>query len=260
MNTEEQNNNSIDAILRETYRGVEPPDSWEGLRERIDRRIDSKGTFSIIDVEVVRSIVFWRRLAFGMAACFLLTAGLLVYWAGFKSDVQEYQRQQLDPTANNTMFTPSDLNRLSVAFSQVRQLFGQQSPWLVVGSGNSGEIGVDNQTPRKAGADKVIVLRLVLNSENQGEKHRYFDVVMFANQQASFHLPLLNDTVMFISLMPTLKDDRMVAVELEVQINGGSKAWSISTVADNVFTSLARLRANGSWVNIDGIGRLMPES
>ena len=82
MNTNGRKDNIIDEILKDAHREIEPHDSWQALRTRIDHRISSKKSASIPATEMAKRLIFWRRLAFSMAACFLVTAGILIYFLG----------------------------------------------------------------------------------------------------------------------------------------------------------------------------------
>lgn len=250
MNTNDKNDSAINQILQEAHKEIEPSDSWQGLRDRIDRRIDSK---QFVSIPTMRKVAFWRRLAFGMAACFLITAGILLYFLGVHYGVQEYHQQQI--AAANNLLNRADLNRLNFAFSQVRQLFGQQSQWIVIGSGDSTQMGVADRMVSGTDNSKVIVVRLVVNLGGERSPWQYFDVVTFSNQLANFQLPIAGASALDISLKPILKNDGRIEVEINAQAEGGSQANSISTLLDDRFTSLVRMRANGKWLNIDAIGQ-----
>lgn len=248
MNTN-NNDNMMDEILKDAYREIEPADSWDSLRTRIDQRISRKESVS----GIANNVVFWRRLAFGMAACFLLTAGILFYFLGFNSGMKIHQQKQLAGT--NNLLNTAELEHLRVAFSQVDQLFGQQSQWIMVGSGNSTQLGVGDKLASQSSVGEVIVVRLGVNLDNQSGQPQYFDLVSFSGQQANFQLPIAGTSAIDISLRPILRNDGTVEVEINAKTNDNSQAKSISTVVDNHFTSLVRMRANGNWVDIDGIAR-----
>lgn len=249
MNTDDKNNNTIDEILKEAHKEIEPIDSWQELRDRIDHRMDSN---KFVSVPAMGNVAFWRRLAFGMAACFLITAGILIYFLGVKYGMREYQHRQI--TANN-LLNQADLNRLSFAFSQVRHLFGQHSQWIMIGSGDSTQMGVAEKMVSGADNSNVIIVRLAVNLDSTGLSQQYFDVVTFSNQEANFQIPLANASAITISLKPILKNNGRIEVEIDAQVDGTSGANSISMVVGNKFTSLIRMRANDNWVNIDGIGQ-----
>ena len=257
MSTKDNNDNIIDSILKDTHSEIEPTDSWQALRARIDRRIDGEGLSSASAAGMMKNIVFWRRLAFGMAACFLLAVGVLIYFLGLNYSLREYKQKQLVATASDNLLNQTEINRLRFAFSQIRQLFGKQSQWMMIGSGNSTQIGlVGEMTPIVRNRD-VVVVRLALNIGDVEAPRQYFDVVVFSNQEANFQLPVAYASAIDVSLKPVLRNDGTIEVEINAQADGVSKAGSISIVADDTFTSLIRMRANGNWVEIDGVGQLM---
>jgi hypothetical protein len=255
MNANKKNDEIVNAILKDTHRETEPPDSWEALRTRIDHRIDNRKSSSLPLAQQDGSVVFWRRIALAMAACFLLTAGLLVRTIGFVQRGKDSRRQHAT-TTNQGLFSPAQLNQLNRTFSNVRELFGQQLPWIVVGAGSNAEIGVDEMV-RREDISKVIVVRLALNLEKQKAGHRYFDVVTFSDQLVNCKLLLAENSAIAVSLKPIIRKDGIIAVEINARVNGSSESRSITTLRGNTFTSLVRLRANGEWVNIDGIAQSM---
>lgn len=257
MNTNKKNDNIIDAILKDAHGEIEPPDSWQTLRTRIDRKINSGELRLPQATQFSKDVAFWRRIALSLAACLLITLGLLIYTIGFAQRTKGHWQRPLTGT-NQGLLSQAQLKQLSTIFSYVRQLFGQHSPWIVVGSGDDAEIGVDGQIARTADTSKVVIVRLVVNLEKQNAKSQYFDIVTFSNQQASFQVLLADASVMDVSLKPILRNDGTIAVEINAQVDSGSQASGSSIVADNVFTSLVRMRANGDWVNIDAVAQSMP--
>jgi hypothetical protein len=250
MNTNDRSNNTINEILKEAYSEIEPPDSWRALRVRIDDRIDSK---QFVSASTMENIAFWRRLAFSMAACFLITAGILLYFLGSHYGIQKFQQRQVDAVSN--LLNQTDLHRLSLTFSQVRQLFGQQSQWIMVGSGDNTQMGVANRMVSGPDSSKIVIVRLAVNLDDAGLPQQYYDIVTFSNQQANFQLPITGISAIDISLTPILKDNGRIEIEINAQADGKSQANSVSTVLNDRFTSLVRIRANGNWVNIDGVGQ-----
>jgi hypothetical protein len=249
MNTNDKNDSAINQILQEAHKEIEPSDSWQALRARIDRRIGSK---KFVSSQATGNVIFWRRLAFGMAACFLVTAGILLYFLGAHYGVQEYEQRQV--AAANNLLNQADLNRLSFAFSQVRQLFGRHSQWIMIGSGHNTQMGVTDKMV--SGADsKIIVVRLAVNLDDVRSPRQYFDIVTFSNQQANFQLSIADASAIDVSFKPKLTNDGIIEVEINAQAEGKSRVNSVSTILDDRFTSLVRMRANGKWVNIDAIGQ-----
>lgn len=255
MNADKKDDDIVDAILKDAHREIEPPDSWDALRTRIDYRIKSRKPSSLPLTQLNGSVVFWRRMALVMAACFLLAAGLLIYTIGFVQHTEDSKGRRVAVT-NQGLFSQTQLNQLMKTFSNVRELFGQQSPWIMVGSGSNAEIGID-EIARTADTSNVVAVRLALNPETEDAGRRYFDIVTFSNQRINCQLPMADASGIDISLRPTLENDGIVALEIDARVNGTSVSRSATTVANDVFTSLVRLRANGHWVNIDAVAQLM---
>ena len=252
MNANEKRDDFINAILKDAHNEIQPCDSWQALRARIDERVYGKDMPSVFITRRIKNAAFWRRVALAMAACLIITLAILVYILGYTGGNR--QRQQI-ATDNQGLLSHDQLAQLSTAFSHVRQLFGQHTPWMVVDSGGDGEIGVDGQMLKIADSNKVIIVRLAVNVENQKEMRRYFDVVTFSNQQVRFRMSLTDDSDMDVSLKPMLTSDGRIEVEINAQVDGGSQAGGVVTVADNLFTSLVRVRADSNWVNIDAVAR-----
>jgi hypothetical protein len=249
MNAKNKNDSVIDEILKEAHNNIEPPDSWQALRARIDSGISSKKNITISFVE---NIVFWRRLSFGMAACFLISAGILFYFIGTYYKGQKNHNQQIAIADN--LFNQADLNRLSFTFSQVQQLFGQQSQWIIVGSGGSTQMGVAQKMISRADNSKIIVVRLAVNLDNMESSRQYFDIVTFSNQQTSFQLPITAASI-DISLTPILRNNGKIEVEVSAQIDGRALSDKTNSVFSNKYIRLISMQANGVWVNIEGIAQ-----
>jgi hypothetical protein len=244
MKTNDKKDKFINALLADVYKETIPEDSWEALRVRIDHKLkdyECRSGHAKID----KSVTFWRRIAFAMAACLAITVGLLVYMIVSKEIPEN------TGTKNEALLSQSQLHQLSTTFSHVRQLFGHHSPWIVVNTAGDSEIGVDNKIARSTNDSKVIVLRLVVSLEEQKIKRQYFDVVTFSNQQAQFQIHLTGSLAMDVTTKPILKDDGTIAVEINAQVDNSVRTSGVGTVANNTLTSLFSMRVNGNWVNID---------
>jgi len=251
MNINAKKDELIDVILKDAHSQIQPPDSWEAFRGRIEDRIYGGDMPSISITRLGKDAAFWRRMTLAMAACLVITLALLIYILGYSGG----NWRQETATDGRGLLSQAQLHQLSTAFSHVRQLFGRHCPWMVVDSGGEGEIGVDNQTIETAVTNKVIVVRLAVNVENQKATPLYLDVVTFSDQQVSFRTPLADDLAIDVSLKPVLTNVGKIVVEIKARLDDGSQAGGVMTVADNVFTSLVRVRSNSSWVNIDAVAR-----
>lgn len=250
MKTNDERDEILNALLADAYKETTPEDSWEALRVRIDDKLN--GYECRFDhTKMHKSVTFWRRIAFAMAACLAVTFGLLVYTIVSKGIPKN------SGTNNESLLSQSQLHQLSTTFSHVRQLFGYHSPWIVVSTAGDSEIGVDNKITQSKDDGKIIVMRLVVSLEEPKIKRQYFDVVTFSNQQAHFQVPLIGPLAMDVTTKPILKDDGTIAVEISAQVDNSIRASGVGTVANNALTSLVSMRINGNWVNIDATAHSM---
>jgi hypothetical protein len=237
------NENDIKSILKQTYNEVLPPDSWEALRSRIDDKIKS-GDESVVKPEKLRgNAVFWRRTALALAACLVLVLALLIC-AIYKTTANQKNTQGL--------LSQGQVEQLSAVFSNVRELFANQQPWLVVEAGGKGEIGVANSDPTNAATGKILIIRLAVNMQ---DKLQYYDVVALSSQQVSFSIPSVDGRDMNISLKPTLTSDSKIAVEIDARLNNGQNAGDTVTIANHFFTSLLKVKSDSQQVSIDAVGQ-----
>lgn len=252
MNTNQKNDDLIKAILKEAHNEIQPRDSWEALRARIDKRVCDEERYSVSIKRVGRNATFWRRIALAMAACLVITTGLLIY---LLDNSQSGQQEQIN-LANQGLLNQRQLDQLSIAFSHVRELFETHCPWMVIDSGGEGEIGVDYRTAEATDANKIIIIRLAVNVEGQEVQRRYFDVVTFSNQQVSFSASIADSSDIGISIKPMITHDGTIEIEVKVGLESGPQTGDFVTVADDKFTSLVRVKSNSNWVNIDATGQL----
>jgi len=256
MSTDERNNNNVDVILKDAHREIAPCDSWEAMRARINRRLDSRELSSAPSAPFSKRVAFWRRTALAMAACFLITAGTLIYFLG-SNRAKKHRREQPIAAVNNNLFDQAQLERLSFAFSQVRQLFGRQSGWIMIGSDNNAEVGLVDKTSSVTDTDKIVVVRLAVTVGNGEKRRQYYDLVMLPSQQANLRLSLANASTLNVALRPILKQDGSIIVESNTEIDDGSRDYSVSTLTGNAFTSLATILTNGNQIYVEGIGQSM---
>lgn len=251
MSANDRQDDILRQDLRDAHETIEPKDSWDSLRTRIDAELDGRRLSPVQTAQTRRSTVLWRRMALAMAACLLVTSGLLIYMVISSGDASEPRNM------NSGLLSKAQMEQLSTTFAHVRQLFGENSPWIVVGSGDDAEIGVANKVATKNG-EKVLIIRLAISTEQKDAKPRYFDIVAFSNQRANFEIPMADASVVNVSLKPFLSDGGVVSVEINANINGGLVAANVETIANKAFTSLLQMQANGKQVNISAAGQLMP--
>ena len=253
MDAQENKDDQIIAALRETHDAIQPQDSWEALRDRIDKRLYKKGSSPISFSRLSQNAVFWRRVAFAAAACLVVTVALLIYTIKNTG----IGRQEQMALAKQGLFNQNQLEHLNVAFSHVRELFGTQCPWMVIDSGGEGQIGVDGGKEEAIDTSKVVVIRLAVNFEGQKLKRQYFDVVTFPNQQVSFSMAVDEDSDLGVSIRPFMASGGGIAVEIKTGPESSARTGEVITVANDRFTSLARVKSGGSWVDIDAVGRVV---
>lgn len=254
MNDNQKNDVNVEKLLKEAYNETQPRDSWEALRVRINHRIDERESPKRLTYKVNKQSLFWRRIALGLAACLILSSGLLVY------TIIQFQSGEVpqNPVATEGLFSQTELNQLRSMFINVREVFGQQLPWVVVGAGNEAEIGLEDVVGT-GGTSKIVFVRLAVDIDEQDKARRYFDIAAFSGHNASFQFPISELSIVKVSLKPVLEESGAVALEVHATVNGDSEARSTTIVVGDSFTSLVRMRANGQWVNIEGIGQLVSE-
>ena len=240
MNNENESQNDIKATLQDINNAIQPEDSWEALRQRIDNQIEGSNGFSGQVVNI--SLVFWRRTAFALAACLVLATAILFY---------VIQKPLQNNHLKQGLLTQGQVEQLGAAFSNIRKLFGSDTPWMVVDSSGKGEIGVD--IPAADGdSEKVIVLRLAVNTP---DKQQYYDVVALANQRISFNLTQVDCPDMNVSIRPEIRSGK-ITIAINVRLDDTEQANDTITIADNRFTSLVQMASDNKLVTIDATGQL----
>ncbi len=189
-----------------------------------------------------------------MAACFMMTAGALIYVLSIEHGANIRQQQVLS-TKNDMVPKQSDIDSMVNTFSQVRQLFGEQSRWIAIGSDNKSDIGLSENTLENEKTEKLIIVRLAVSCINDHAHFEYYDIITYEDQLANLNLPISRAHGMQVALRPVIKKDGTISVEINAVIDGASKSKSICTVADDCFTPLIHMRVNGDWVRIDAVGK-----
>ena len=251
MNTGE-NDNLINEILKEAHEEIQPRDSWEALKSRIDKKVFDEHRSSPTVLRLRRNSVFWRRIALALAACLVITTGLLVYVLG---DRQSDRRNQII-SADKGFLSREQLGQLSVAFSHVQELFGTACPWMVIDSGGEGEIGVDERTQEAADSGRVIIIRLAINVEGRQLQRRYLDIVTLPEREANFNITVADNTDIGVSIKPFITSEGKITIVMNAETDSVSQKSDMVTVADNKFTCLTRIKSNSNWVSIDATGQL----
>jgi hypothetical protein len=128
---------------------------------------------------------------------------------------------------------------------------------MIINSGGKSEIGIDNQVTEPTDANTIVVLRLAVNMEGVETIPQYFDVVTFSDQLVSFNIPMSVDKNINIALKPAVTNNDSLAVEINTQLDSGSRTKKVAIITDDFFTSLIRIKTNGNWININATGRQM---
>lgn len=255
MDTHGKNETELGAVLKEVYESTKPADSWEALRTRIDGVIGDARLKDIRRHGSLSSVSIRRRWVMAAAAaCVIVGLSILSYLVGMKSGERRYQHEQL-LAANTDLFTDVKLNQLHEAFSQVRSLFSDELPWIMVGEGNNVQIGVNGRQFNEVDTGHVVFIRLAVSMEGGGGSGQYFDIVTFANHRVELLLPLAANVGVHVCLTPRLSTDGTIDVEIDASVNGGAHAQNTGRIEDDSFISLVRMRADGGWLSINGTGR-----
>lgn len=246
MNDKEKKDGRIDILLKVAHNVIQPTDSWKALRDRIDKKVSKNNTAK----RHIGNSTFWRRLALTLAACLVLALALLACVLSKPGN----NGQQEIITAEQGLFNPQQIEQLNTAFSHVRELFGTQNPWMVVETGGSGEIGTEGQA-NGADGNKVIIVRLAVNMNGRKGQTRYFDVVTLPDRLVSFSVSIGENSDMEIAMKPIIANSGRIEIEINARLNNSSQAGGAVTITDNMFTSLVRVKSDGSWIDIDAIGQ-----
>lgn len=235
-------------ILKQAHEEIQPRDSWQALRSRIDERINNKNTSSGLITKLNGNISFWRRAALAAAACLVITSALLI------CVILDNKHQSNFPYKDN-LLAQNQIVNLSEAFSHVQDLFEQNCPWMIISAAGKGELGDENQKLNAADNKKIIVLRLAVNIPNENNAQQYFDVVTFENQLVTFDMPVAGDTNINLTLKSAIVKNNMIEVEISTRFNSGVSKNNIVTIANNSFKRLTSIKTNGSWINIIATGQ-----
>jgi hypothetical protein len=244
---EKNKKDELSEFLKEAYEQIQPRDSWQALRSRIDKKIENRKDASGFINKLNGNIVFWRRAAFAAAACLVITFILLLYCI--------FNNHQNGFAGTNNLLVKNQLKQLSEAFSQVQDLFNQNCPWIMINSSGKGEIGDESKKINASEAKKIIVLRLAVNINSDQAKPQLFDVVTFDNQLVSFDMPVTENSNMSVTLRPVISANNKIEVQIDTRLDSGSKTNNTVTIADDSFKTLARVKSNGSWININATGQ-----
>lgn len=241
--------NELGKMLQQAHTSIVPEDSWNDLRSRINNRLQDG-----IDSRTHKEIVRWRSLCISLAACLLLVSGLLINSMSFNLGIRQ-NLPGLDSDYHRLSL--KDVENLTVAFANIRQLFSDENPWIVFGPNKETTMGINNGMTTTFERNKFVVLRLVIKT-GTASPSRYYDIVTFPNKSATFKTPFTDEADILITVKPKLNNGK-IEVEYEAQINGGSVTNSIASLDNNDFTQLVGMGTNKGRVDIFGIAKIVSE-
>lgn len=243
-------NNQLDKMLQQAHSSIEPEDSWEGLRSRIDSRLHDGN-----DLRVHRQIIKWRFLCISLAACLLLVSGLLIYSVGFNLGIRRRSLSGLN--ADYHQLSLSEIENLTIAFSNVRQLFSDENPWIVFGPNQETSMGINNGAGITFEQNKFVVVRLAIK-KGPASASKYYDIVTFPNKSATFKTHFTDEADILVTVKPRLNNGE-IEVEYEALINGGSGTNSVASLDNNNFTQLVGMETNKGRIDIFGTAQIVSE-
>lgn len=245
---EQETTEALEGVLRREYERVVPTDSWEDLRKRIDERLAIE--------KWRRQGVFWKRVALAMAACLVVSSGLLgLAWLQWRKGSTAASTQLL--AASAPWLNDAQTQRLGAAFEQIRAVFADQAAWFMVDSNGGTQIGVSNGVAQAKETSPIVVIRLALQGETQAGEPRCLDVVAVLQRRVDLQIPLAEGVLVDVSLLPRLSGDGGIVLETRIQASGSAPAGGTVAVSDAPYASLARVRAGDKWVHVHAVAKFI---
>jgi hypothetical protein len=230
----------IETVLRQTHRSVQPVDSWEALRGRIDSRLDA--------ATATARVIFWRRIALAAAACFAVTSLLLGYVT------LRHARPEAAPVvladADPPLLDDAQIERLTQAFAQVRNMFAERSPWFMIDSLGNSQLGLSEPQQPADATQRVIVVRLALRDRESSTAGQYADLVAFPRQRVDVRMQTAQGAILELSLVSVLQEDGRVSLRVAAQSNGDAATSTSASLDARAFRPLVRLRTGARWVDL----------
>ncbi len=241
MGTEQEQDRAMEGMLRRVSQAARPADSWQGLRGRIEGRLEPH--------HPGHAVRRWRRTALALAACLVVTLGSLCYVV---------MRPERGVAAPAPLLTQGQLQRLTAVFEQVRGVFADEAAWFVVDSAGRTQIGVSGPRTPGRNEERIVVVRMALFEEGLSQAGAYVDVIARAQRVIDLQVPLRDGGVVRLSLVAEL--DAAGAVTLQTrQLNDGlDVTMGPALVPDASYASLGRIRAGERWLNLRATARVVP--
>jgi len=231
----------IENELKNLNTTIEPVDSWQDLRKRIDDKLDSA------DATKSKMSFFLRHKSIISAAAVFLFVSGIVYYIGYDTG-RNHQNQSL----SRNLLSKQDIQNMSLAFQQVQELFKGQAGWLMIGSNNDVQMGINNENLDNKNA---AIIRLAIRIDSNQEQ--YLDLVTYVNQKNDMSLPLLKGQSLKISLTATFNQKGEIAIEISNLKGQSSNAVAVN-LCNNNYTKLLSTHADGMKIDILGIGKTVP--
>lgn len=245
----------IDGILREEYERTGPPDSWQALRERIDTALSQRGEPSLC---ARRRIAFWRRTALALAACLVVVTGLLLCMLSAERRAASLKTAAFANTP--ALLTQAEIGPLLQAFSQVRSLFADHQPWLMIDSVGNSQIGLTATGDLADREEGLIILRLIVQEDGGRAGDRYADLVAYPQQRITVVVQTAVGSAIELHLVPTLRKDGRVDLDFVARGDNDSRTARVIPVDPNAVRPLAQLQIGRHRFNLGAIAKAVPLS
>ncbi len=254
-NDKHDKHGDLDEILQEVYANTQPPGSWSALRERIGAAVSDRGGQAHFER---RQVVFWRRMALAMAACLMVSIGLLLCWEAPRRSGDS--PDAVGATNGLALLTQAQTDRLVQAFAQVRGLFSDQQPWLMIDSAGASQMGLT--LPQEPGhrEEGLVVLRLAVEETGREDGRRYADLVVFPSQEVVCTLQTAAGSTLELRLVPVLGQDGRVDIDFVARLDGQTREGRVTQVGQNAFSSFAQLRLGANSFSLGATARPIPPS
>lgn len=231
----------IENELKNLDTTIEPVDSWQDLRKRIDAKLDSADA-----MQSKMSFVLRHKAILSAAAMLLFISGI-GYYIGYDAG-RNHQNQSL----SRNLLTKQDIQNMSLAFQQVQELFKGQAGWLMIGNDNNVQMGINDEDFENKNA---AIIRLAIKIDSNQEQ--YFDLLTYVNQKTDMSLPLIKGQSLKISLTATFNQNGEIAIEIIDLKRQSSNAVAVN-LCNNNYTKLLSTHADGVKIDILGIGKTVP--
>jgi hypothetical protein len=253
MNRKNQSTHTLDTMLRQAHNQIEPPDSWQALRERIESGLDHRDTPDTRSLHLSHKLAFWRGVALTLAACLLVCTGAL-----FLSVANRITPAPVPASPVFQPITDTQQQRLGQMFNHITQVFADQSPWMVVDSQGDGTIGVATEPSDANIAQERIILRLVTGLNNGSIQNQCFDIVASSGQQVTLQIPMALGTPIDVSLKAVSMKSGAVSLEINAHDQQSLHVNGLVRVPDQAYASLLEVPLDTHRLSMHATARRIP--